>query len=609
MNKEYKPGLQVPKSKEPTFRKEKIGEAELVRANIELAFQNEEKEKRAAELITFPIDDTGKRKKEEERIGHLAAIVESSEDAIISKSLTGIIRSWNNGGEKMFGFTANQAIGKHISLIIPPEYIDEEKDIIRRIRNNETIDHYETVRIKKNGELVYVSLTVSPLKDHAGVIIGVSKIARDITSRKNSETELILANKKLGFQNEEKEKRTAELIIANKKLAFQNEEKGKRAAELVIANKELIFQTEEKAKRAAELLIANKELAFQNQEKEKRAAELIIANQKLSIQSESRLKEASDYKHALDESSNVAITDQKGIITYVNDNFCKISKYAAEELIGQDHRIVNSGHHSKEFIQKLWVTITNGKIWKGELKNKAKDGTLYWLDTTIIPFLDEQGKPYQYVAIRADITLRKQAEEKLQVLHDELENRVKERTEDLESFSYSVSHDLRAPLRAMSGYARMLKSKYESHSDQEANRLVNNIVNNAAKMGQLIDDLLTFSRLGRRELIRMNIPMQEIVINICGELKKEQGHRDIEFDIRELRPVKADNIGIKQVWLNLISNAIKYSRLKKKAIIEIGSEIKGDEIIYYVKDNGAGFDMRYASKLFNIFQRLHSEEE
>ncbi len=143
------------------------------------------------------------------------------------------------------------------------------------------------------------------------------------------------------------------------------------------------------------------------------------------------LKEFEDYKIALDEAAIVAITDQKGIIKHANDNFCKISKYKREELIGQDHRIVNSGYHSKEFIKNIWVAIANGKIWKGELRNKAKDGSIYWVDTTIIPFLDEKKKPYQYVAIRADITQRKLMNERVYQLNNELEKRVEERTEEL----------------------------------------------------------------------------------------------------------------------------------------------------------------------------------
>lgn len=323
---------------------------------------------------------------------------------------------------------------------------------------------------------------------------------------------------------------------------------------------------------------------------------------------ERSLKEVSDYKYALDESSIVAITDQKGIIKYANHNFCRISRYSYDELIGQDHRIINSGHHPKEFIRNLWVTIANGKIWRGELKNKAKDGTFYWVDTTIVPFLNEQGKPYQYVAIRADITQRKFAEEEILVLNEELEKRVKERTEEMESFSYSVSHDLRAPLRAVNGYAKILEEDYSGTLDADGNRLLKEIQQNAKKMGQLIDDLLTFSRLGRKDVERADTDMTQLANLAIKEVNLGTSH-NAEIKLCPLHPAKADSTLLQNVLINLIANAIKYSSKKQHPVIEIKSEKNAEEIIYSVKDNGVGFDMQYAGKLFGVFQRLHSADE
>jgi PAS domain S-box-containing protein len=428
-------------------------------------------------------------------------------------------------------------------------------------------------------------------------------------------------------------------------------------------------------------------------------------------------KEILTYKHALDESSIVAITDQRGIITYANDNFCKISKYSREELVGQDHRIINSGYHPKAFMKQLWTTIANGNIWKGEIRNKAKDGTFYWVDTTIVPFLNEEGKPFQYLGIRSDITDQKKAEEKYRILFDSIdegfcviemifdeqqkpvdyrfleinasfekqtgmhnavgkrmrefapdheehwfeiyghialtgepirfENRAeqlhrwydvyafrfgnpknkqvailfKDITErkaaeeqllqvnkELESFSYSVAHDLRTPLRLTHSYAEMLKQENAHVLDEEAIRIVENIKYNALKMNRLIDDLLAFSRLGRKELqlhkIDMNILVREVLVEITTSMAPKA-----EIVVDKLPEATGDYNLVYQVMFNLISNAVKYSSKKEHPVIHISSSSKNKEHEYSVKDNGAGFNTKYANKLFSVFQRLHTERE
>lgn len=196
-----------------------------------------------------------------------------------------------------------------------------------------------------------------------------------------------------------------------------------------------------------------------------------------------------------------------------------------------------------------------------------------------------------------------------------LEERVIARTgqlesanKELESFSYSVSHDLRAPVRAISGFTRIVKEDYGASIDEEGNRLLDTIIRNAKKMGQLIDDLLAFSHLGRQDLIKRPTSMMDMVNSVCEDLKVNNylgGSVDIR--IHDLPSVYCDSVTFKQVWTNLISNAVKYSKLKEKPVVEIGAEDKGHEIIYYVRDNGDGFDMKYVNKLFGVFQRLHTD--
>jgi two-component system cell cycle sensor histidine kinase/response regulator CckA len=235
--------------------------------------------------------------------------------------------------------------------------------------------------------------------------------------------------------------------------------------------------------------------------------------------------------------------------------------------------------------------------------------------TYVYPFADSDGSPL-ILELGIDITERKQAEEEIHQLNEELEQRVQRRTaqletanQEMESFSYSVSHDLRAPLRAIDGFSRILLKDHADRLDAEGQRLLDIIRANTQTMGQLIDDLLAFSRLGRREVKAADLDMGTLARNVVGELQNALGDRTVEWDLKPLPATRADRALMHQVWVNLLGNALKFTRRKAAASIEVGCRPAGDEDIYYVKDNGVGFDMQFAHKLFGVFQRLHRYEE
>ncbi|MEH7745556.1 PAS domain S-box protein, partial [Neobacillus drentensis] len=205
------------------------------------------------------------------------------------------------------------------------------------------------------------------------------------------------------------------------------------------------------------------------------------------------IKENIDIKFALDQSSIVAFTDAKGVITSVNEKFCEISKYNREEILGRDHNILNSGFHSKEFFKDLWKTIGSGKVWKGEIRNKAKDGTYYWVDTTIVPFLNDQGKPYQYLAIRNDITERKKTEE---VLHRQ------DKLAAVGQLAAGVAHEIRNPLTSMKGYAEFLQL---DEKDPERIEFLSIILDEIERVNTIVEDFMVLAKPKAVELEEKNV--------------------------------------------------------------------------------------------------------
>lgn len=276
---------------------------------------------------------------------------------------------------------------------------------------------------------------------------------------------------------------------------------------------------------------------------------------------------------------------------------------------------VNLREHHRAGLKRYLATgeasVFNSLI---EMTALHRDGTEFPVELSISMLKNNDVQTF--CGFVTDITERKRNEEKIKLFNQQLEQMVRERTselesvnKELESFSYSVSHDLRAPLRAIHGYMNIFADEYSNKFDNEAKRLTSIIMNNTQKMGRLIDDLLAFSQLGRKELIRTHTSMTQMVLSICDDQKRLEDGRSIEFIVQELPNALVDTVTIRQVWVNLISNAVKYTRHKGKATIEIGSDERDGEQTYFVKDNGAGFDMLYYDKLFGVFQRLHSQKE
>ncbi|MGC4036687.1 MAG: PAS domain S-box protein [Chitinophagaceae bacterium] len=297
------------------------------------------------------------------------------------------------------------------------------------------------------------------------------------------------------------------------------------------------------------------------------------------------------------------ITDAAtGRFIEVNDNFAKFCGSSKEEIIGKTSLELKVVPKFKQRAELIEIIKRDGLVRDILMEATDYRGAIKWISTSA-DLVVINGKKC-FLTAMIDVTERIAAEEILQQKGRELE----EANKELESFSYSVSHDLRAPLRIIHGYTEIITSDHSERLDDEGKRMLGIVNANVRRMGQLIDDLLNLSRLGRKELAFHTINMQDLVQNIIDEIKVS-GTRLPLFHIGQLNAVRSDNNLIQQVWLNLISNAIKYSRTKEQPVVEIDSKRKGSEIIYCVKDNGVGFNMKYANKLFGVFQRLHKMNE
>jgi PAS domain S-box-containing protein len=609
--------------------------------------------------------DITRRKRSEEVRGRLAAVVDSSDDAIISKSLKGIISTWNAGAEKVFGYTSSEVVGKPMLMLIPPERVAEEAHILSRIRRGESVEHFETVRLRKDGSRIDISATISPIRDDKGAIIGASKIARDITERKQAEQALqdqaqvldlaqvlvrdmqgriVLWNrgveKLYGFCKEE-----ALGLVSHDLLQTVFPEPLDRIEQKLLNagfwEGELVHRKSDRSSlvvssvwvlhRDAQgnplrVLEANVDITERKQAENR----LVLQTEELARQAEALQRSRQELENQRLMLQSVLDSMVEGLVATDEQGKFIIWNPAATRIVGMGAAKVSDSEWSQHYGVYLPDTITpfppeqnplfraiRGEVSSAEmfLRNpELAEGA--WIEATASPVKDVAGKVRGGVVAFRDITQRKTDEREIRKLNEELEERVTQRTaqlaaanQELEAFTYSVSHDLRAPLRHIGGFSKILMEDFGPGMPVEAQSHLKRIEDGSRRMGLLVDELLNLARVGRHALQLQPAKLNSLIEEVVSLLQPDVEGRSVSWKIAELPSVACDPVLIKQVFQNLIANALKFTRTRQLAIIEISQRQENGEMVIAVRDNGVGFNMKYQDKLFGVFQRLHRAED
>ncbi|MBV8316104.1 MAG: PAS domain S-box protein, partial [Planctomycetaceae bacterium] len=432
----------------------------------------------------------------------LAAIVESSDDAIISKTLEGVITSWNKGAERIFGYSAEEVVGKHVSLLMPPERIEDMTYILERIRRGERVDHYETKRRTKDGRILDISLSVSPVCDLEGHIIGASKVARDITER---------------------------------------------------------VRAEEK------------------------------------------------FRLVVESAPNAMVmVDRTGRIVLVNAQTEELFGYRRDELLGQPvellvperFRAAHPDHHAGFFAHPEARAMGLGR----DLSGRRQDGSEFPVEIGLNPIATDEG--LLVLAAIVDITERKRSEQELARRAQDLAHS----NAELEQFAYVASHDLQEPLRMVASFTQLLARRYGGQLDATADEFIAYIVGGATRMQELINDLLTYSRVGTKGATFQPTDCETVLARTLANLKQSIHETGAVVTHDPLPSLWADATQMGQLFQNVIGNAIKY-RGDAPPRIHLAAERQGAQWVFSVRDNGIGFEPKHAERIFIIFQRLHNKEE
>ena len=581
---------------------------------------------------------------EQERLSasrYARSLLEASLDPLVTISVEGKITDVNGAAVQATGVIRDTLIGSDFSDYFTEP--DKARASYREVFAKGFVKDYPLTLRHVSGTFIEVLYNASVYRNEKGEVDGVFAAARDITERKMAETLLresektyrsLFDNLLNGFAYCRmlfEDGHPSDFIYLGVNKAFEKQTGlrdvvGKRASVAIPGIREADPQLFERYGRVAmgggpeqfEMYMGSLKawysISVYSPKPEHFVAVFDVITERKRAEEE--LRAASLYTRSLLEASldPLVTISVEGKITDVNEAAVQATGVVREALVGSDFSdFFTAPDKARAGYQEVFA---KGSVTDYPLTLRHVSGKLMEVLYNASVYRNEKGEVAGVFAAARDITERKRAEEEIHKLNAELEQRVKERTanleaanKELEAFTYSVSHDLRAPLRAIDGFSRKVVKFYGDKLDDEGRRQLQVVRDNAQRMGNLIDDLLAFSRMGRREMALQPLDMDAMIRGVADELRVAEPQRAIEFTYSPLPRAWGDAALLRQVWVNLLANAVKFSRQRQVAHIEVGGRTEGGEVIYWVKDDGAGFDMQYADKLFGVFQRLHRQDE
>jgi hypothetical protein len=604
------------------------------------------------------IKDITPEKQAEQRMAMLAGIVQSSADAIISKKLDGTITSWNEAAERIFGYSAKEMVGNNISIIIPPELLEQEEAITERLRRGETVTHFETRRITKNGKLLDISLTISPVKDLKGNVTGASKISRDITAQKRVERHIFESEERLQMVISAADLGTWEIMIPTDEMKISDKVlqiMGYNPGETISRQKTvehvhpddrgLRIKSFEQAFRTGnldtEFRIIRKDgsicwinlqgkVIFNHDNKPvKMMGTMRDITNKIAAMEDLRESELKFRLLADAMPQLIWTSDELGRPDYFNNSFAQYSGLSLQEVGKSGWLQLVHPEEREESVKRWSESVKNGVDFIFEHRFRRRDGEYHWHLTRALPQKNSAGQIQMWVGTSTDIHEQK-------TFSRELEVKVAERTRDLKeaniglekmnqelaSFAYVSSHDLQEPLRKIQIFAMHILEKEEKNLSETGRDYFGRMQKAANRMQNLIEDLLVYSRTNTKEKTFELTDLNNILSEVKGELDQLIHEKKAVISNDKLPSLHIIPYQFRQLFTNLISNSLKFSKKAEAPVINISvKKIRGRETglrsaapnTFYchiqIKDNGIGFLSEYNEKIFEVFQRLHGRSE